>query len=178
MSFGYPTVDEEWDVLSRRLARQREEQQVDAVIDAEGLGAVQRAVEQVRVEESVGRYCIDLAVATRRHQQVLLGASPRGSLALMLTARAQAVIDGRDYVVPDDVKLVAVAALAHRITVRPELWLHDVSGASVVRQVLAQVAVPPTVRPAQPVPAALGERAAGVVPGGGQAPPPSAEPGP
>nr|MDQ3352425.1 MoxR family ATPase [Actinomycetota bacterium] len=105
-------------------------------------------VETVVVEESVGRYCIDLASATRRHQQVMVGASPRGSLALMLTARALAVLAGRDYVVPEDVKAVAEPALAHRITLRPELWLQDASGASVVRQVLASVPTPPTSRAA------------------------------
>ncbi|CAN5643985.1 MAG: MoxR family ATPase [Acidimicrobiia bacterium] len=147
VAFGYPSADEEWDVLSRRVTRQREDQHVEAVIDAAGLIAVQRVVERVSVEESVGRYCVDLAAATRRHQQVLVGASPRGSLALMLTARARAVIGGRDYVVPEDVKAVGIAALAHRITVRPELWLHDVSGASVVRHVLSSVPAPPTARP-------------------------------
>ncbi len=150
VGFGYPSADEEWDVLARRLARRREDQQVEPVLDAEGLLAVQRTVETVVVEESVGRYCIDLASATRRHQQVMVGASPRGSLALMLTARALAVLAGRDYVVPEDVKAVAEPALAHRITLRPELWLQDASGASVVRQVLASVPTPPTSRAAGP----------------------------
>ena len=76
---------------------------------------------------------------------MLVGASPRGSLALLLTARSYAVIQGRDYVVPEDVKAVAIPALAHRITVRPELWLHEVTGATVVRTVLGSVPAPPTV---------------------------------
>lgn len=97
------------------------------------------------MDDTVGQYCVDLATATRRDSQVLVGASPRGSLALLLTARAYAVIKGRDYVVPEDVKAVAVPALAHRITVRPELWLHEVTGATVVRTVLGSVAAPPTV---------------------------------
>ena len=83
-----------------------------------------------------------LAAATRDHSQVLMGASPRGALALMLTGRAHAVIHGRDYVVPEDIKAVAPSVLAHRITVRPELWMSDVSGASVVRSVLNEVATP------------------------------------
>jgi MoxR-like ATPase len=148
VGFGYPTADEEWDVLTRRIQRQREEQSVEAVTDASGLLALQQACEAVTVDVTVGRYCVELATATRRHRQVLIGASPRGSLALLLTSRAHAVVEGRDYVVPEDVKAVAVAALAHRITVRPELWLHDVDGASVVRDVLDAVAAPPTVRPA------------------------------
>jgi MoxR-like ATPase len=142
VSFGYPTRDQEWDVLSRRLVRRREAQELRPVTDAEGLLRVQAAIETVTVEESVGRYCVALASATRDHPQVLMGASPRGALALMLTARAYAVIEGRDYVVPEDVKAVAPSALAHRVTVRPELWMSDVDGASVVRSVLAQVDTP------------------------------------
>ena len=142
VSFGYPTADQEWDVLSRRLARRTEEQTLSAVTDAAGLRAMQAAVETVTVEESVGRYCVALAAATRDHSQVLMGSSPRGALALMLTGRAHAVIHGRDYVVPEDVKAVAPSVLAHRITVRPELWMSDVSGASVVRSVLNEVATP------------------------------------
>jgi MoxR-like ATPase len=142
VSFGYPTADQEWDVLSRRLARRSEEQTLSAVTDGDGLRAMQAAVETVTVEESVGRYCVALAAATRDHSQVLMGASPRGALALMLTGRAHAVIHGRDYVVPEDVKAVAPSVLAHRITVRPELWMSDVSGASVVRSVLNEVATP------------------------------------
>ena len=103
---------------------------------------MQAAIETVTVEESVGRYCVALASATREHPQVLMGSSPRGALALMLTARAYAVIGGRDYVVPEDVKAVAPSVLAHRVTVKPELWMSDVSGATVVRSVLAQVDTP------------------------------------
>ena len=142
VSFGYPTRDQEWDVLARRLDRRREEQTLDPVTDAAGLLAMQAAVETVAVEESVGRYCVALAAGTRDHPQVLMGSSPRGALALMLTARAVAVISGRDYVVPEDVKTVAPAVLAHRITVKPELWMSDVTGAGVVRSVLAQVETP------------------------------------
>jgi MoxR-like ATPase len=142
VTFGYPTKDQEWDVLQRRMVRRQEEQHLDAVTDASGLCAMQAAVETVTVEESVGRYCVALAAATRDHPQVMLGASPRGALALMLTARSHAVIAGRDYVVPEDVKIVARSVLSHRVTIRPELWMSDVTGASVIRSVLAQVATP------------------------------------
>ncbi|HET9858447.1 MAG TPA: MoxR family ATPase [Nocardioidaceae bacterium] len=147
VSFGYPSQDQEWDVLSRRLVRQREEQTLDPVTDAEGLLAMQAAIETVTVEESVGRYCVSLATATRSHPQALMGSSPRGALALMLTARAYAVIDGRDFVVPEDVKTVAPAVLGHRVTVKPELWMSDVTGASVVAGVLAQVPTPAPLEP-------------------------------
>ncbi len=142
VSFGYPSQDQEWEVLERRLERQREEQVLAAVTDASGLEMMQRAVETVEVEESVGRYCVALAAATREHPHVLMGASPRGALALMLTARSYAVVQGRDYVVPEDVKAVAPGVLAHRVTLRPELWMTDASAASVVDSVLAEVPAP------------------------------------
>lgn len=144
VSFGYPSPHEEYDVLARRMARRQEAVDLDVVTDGAGLLAMQAAVETVVVDESVGRYCVDLAVATRRHPDVLTGASPRGSLGLVLTARAFAVLRGRDYVVPEDVKAVARSVLAHRITVKPELWMSDVSGRRVVDAVLGQVATPAT----------------------------------
>lgn len=130
------------DRLDRRIARRREEQTVPRAADAADLLAAQEAVETVRVDPSVGRYCVALAAATRGHRAVHLGASPRGSLALVLLARALAVIRGRDYITPEDVKAVAVPALAHRISIRPELWMTSVTGADVVREVLSGTPVP------------------------------------
>ena len=147
VDFGYPTADEEYDVVARRVARQREEVVVEPVTDARGLAALQAAVERVQVDESVGRYCVALAAATRGHAEALTGASPRGSLGLVLAARGWAVIRGRDYVVPEDVKAVARAVLGHRITVRPELWMTAASGPRVVDSVLASVATPQTLEP-------------------------------
>ena len=144
VSFGYPSSEQEYDVLSRRLERQREEIVLDQVTDAAGLLAIQAATETVQVDPSVGRYCVDLAVATRDHRDVLTGSSPRGSLGLVLTARAFAVLRGRDYVVPEDVKAVARPVLAHRITVRPELWMTEASGRRVVEDVLRTVPTPGT----------------------------------
>jgi MoxR-like ATPase len=149
VSFGYPSSNEEYDVLARRLERQQEEVVLDPVTDADGLLALQAAVETVRVDESVGRYCVDLAVATRAHHEVLTGSSPRGSLGLVLTARAFALLRGRDYVIPEDVKAVARSVLAHRITVRPELWMTDVTGARVVDDVLGRVPTPATLEAAR-----------------------------
>jgi MoxR-like ATPase len=142
VSFGYPSADEEWDVLERRMARRREEQTLPAVVNASELLAIQAAIETVTVDDSVGRYCVRLATATRQHPNALLGASPRGSLALLLTARARAVIEGRDYVTPEDVKSVAHAALDHRVTTRPELWMTGVTSTSIVAEVVASVPVP------------------------------------
>jgi MoxR-like ATPase len=144
VSFGYPTAEEEWDVVRRRLDRRQEEIVLDAVTDSAGLLGIQAALETVEVDRSVGDYCVALVEATRRHPEVLTGSSPRGSLALVLTARAHAVIRGRDFVVPEDVKAVAQAVLAHRITIKPELWMTSVSGTSVVESVLVAVDTPRT----------------------------------
>ncbi len=142
VSFGYPDRDEEWDVLRRRMARRQEEATLDAVVDGATVLAMQAALEDVAVEDSIGRYIVDLAAATRAHPQVLVGASPRGSLALLLLSRARAALDGRDYVIPEDVKSVALPALAHRITLRPEMWLRRVDPATVVTDVLARTPAP------------------------------------
>jgi MoxR-like ATPase len=142
VSFGYPNRDEEWQVLRRRMARRREEAVLEPVVNAETLIAMQTALEDVTVEDSIGRYIVELAGATREHTQVLVGASPRGSLALLLLSRARAALAGRDYVIPEDVKGVAVPALAHRITLKPEMWLRQVPAASVVTEVLAAVPAP------------------------------------
>jgi len=142
VSFGYPTLDEEYDVVERRLGRRQEAVDIRQVTDRAGLLAMQAATESVEVEPSVRRYAVDLATATRRHRDVLTGASPRGSLALVLAVRGLALIDGRDYVVPEDVKQLAPAVLSHRIAVRPELWMTDASGAKVVADLLETVAAP------------------------------------
>jgi MoxR-like ATPase len=144
VSFGYPTPAEEYDVLARRMERRQEEVSLDQVTDSAGLLAMQAAAETVTVDASVGRYCVDLATATRTHHDVLTGASPRGSLGLVLAARAFALMRRRDYVVPEDVKAVARAVLSHRITVKPELWMTDVTGRRVVDAVLSQVPTPAT----------------------------------
>ncbi|MEU4569305.1 MoxR family ATPase [Micromonospora sp. NPDC023956] len=142
VSFGYPEREEEWEVLRRRMARRREEAEIKPVVDATTLRSMQAALEDVAVEDSVGRYIVELAAATRDHPSVLVGASPRGSLALLLLARARAAFGGRDYVVPEDVKDVAVPALAHRITLRPEMWLRRVDPSFVVGEVLDATPVP------------------------------------
>jgi MoxR-like ATPase len=142
VSFGYPAPAEEWDVLRRRMNRRREEAVLDPVVDVATLLAMQAALENVTVEDSIGQYIVALVGATREHPQVLVGASPRGSLALLLLARAYAVLAGRDFVIPEDVKAVAVPALAHRITLHPEMWLRRIEPATVVREVLERTPAP------------------------------------
>jgi MoxR-like ATPase len=166
LSFGYPTAEQEWDVVSRRLDRRREEQVVAQVLDAEGLLRVQAAVEEVHVEESVGHYAVELVAATRRHQHSLVGASPRGTLALITATRALALVRGRGYVVPEDVKALAHPALDHRVTVKPELWLQNATGAGVVEAVLDQVPVPAASDPATRGPASGSPSAGGPASGG------------
>lgn len=150
VSFGYPSAADELGVLTRRMERQQEATVLDAVTDPAGLLAMQRSVEQVHVEDTVRAYCVNLASSTRSHQHVLIGASPRGSLALMLVSRAIAVIRGRDFVTPDDVKAIAPAVLGHRINLRPELWMSNLSTSTIVDELLSSVPAPSvTVAPAR-----------------------------
>jgi MoxR-like ATPase len=144
VSFGYPDRAQEWEVLQRRMARRQEESVLAPVVDPATLLSMQGALEDVAVEESVGRYMVELTAATREHSAVLAGASPRGSLALMLLSRALAALQGRDFVVPEDVKAVAIPALAHRITLKPEMWLRQAQPSTVVTEVLAATPVPAT----------------------------------
>jgi MoxR-like ATPase len=144
VSFGYPTADEEYDVVKRRLDRQREEVDLAEITDAAGLREMQAATETVTVDETVSRYCVRLVTATRDHNDVLTGSSPRGSLGLVLAARGFALVRGRDYVIPEDVKAVARSVLSHRITVKPELWMTQASGPRVVDSVLGSVPTPST----------------------------------
>jgi MoxR-like ATPase len=144
VSFGYPTSEEEYDVVHRRLGRGQEEVDLRQVTDGAGLRGIQAAVETVTVDETVTQYCVQLVSATRDHPEVLTGSSPRGSLGLALAARGFALLRGRDYVIPEDVKAVARAVLSHRITVKPELWMTQASGPRVVDAVLASVPTPRT----------------------------------
>ena len=145
--FGYPTADAEWEMLERRLERGVDEVELRSVVDRDTLLAMQRAVEAVHVDESVGRYVVDLVAATRESPSVSVGSSPRGSLALVKLSRCRAALEGRDFVTPDDVKSVAVPALAHRLVLRPELWVQRRSGEDVVREILDQVRTPATETP-------------------------------
>jgi MoxR-like ATPase len=141
-AFGYPDRDGEVDVLARRIERESDDVELRPVVDRETLLAMQAAVESVHVAPGVQEYCVDLVAATRTSQSTAVGASPRGSLALLKLARCRAALQGRDFVLPDDVKAVAVPALAHRLVLRPELWVQRVSAEDVVREVLDTVPTP------------------------------------
>jgi MoxR-like ATPase len=141
-AFGYPDREGEVDVLARRIERESDDVELRPVVDHDTLLAMQGAVESVHVAPSVQEYCVDLVAATRASQSTAVGASPRGSLALLKLARCRAALQGRDFVLPDDVKAVAVPALAHRLVLRPELWVQRVSAEDVVREVLDTVPTP------------------------------------
>jgi MoxR-like ATPase len=145
LAVGYPDADAEADVLLRRLDRRREETAVRSIVDAATLRGMQAGVEEVHVDPDIVRYCVELAASTRRHGSVELGASPRGSQALMLVSRALAVLSGRDFVTPEDIKEIAVSALAHRLTLTPQAWTSGVQAAEVVESLLAEVAGPAVV---------------------------------
>ncbi len=112
------------------------------MIDASGLLAAQRALEDVHVSDAIMRYIVALVAATRSDPRTQVGSSPRGSLAVLKLSRGMAMLEGRDYVIPDDVKAVALPALAHRLSLRPELWIQDVRTEDVVRACLDAVPTP------------------------------------
>nr|WP_314842606.1 MoxR family ATPase [uncultured Microbacterium sp.] len=145
LSVGYPETDGEVRILTDRVARRQEAAPIAAVIDAERLSELQEAVERIHVDPDIARYCVELTRATRRAQNVEVGASPRGSLGLLLLGRALAALDGRDFVRPDDIKRIAVPVLAHRLTLTPQAWAQGVSADDIVRGTVASVPVPPTV---------------------------------
>jgi len=142
-AIGYPDRGHEWEVLDRRVERKVDELELDLVVDRATVLDMQRATEQVFVAESIGYYMVDIVKATRESARVQVGASPRGSLALLKLSRCRAALDGRDFVTPDDVKAVAVPALTHRLMLRPELWVQRVSSDDVVRQAMETVPTPP-----------------------------------
>jgi MoxR-like ATPase len=140
---GYPDRTAELELLARRLERGQDDVELDMIVDRDELLAMQRAIERVHADAGIVGYTVDLVAATRDSAQVQIGASPRGTLALLKLARAKAGLAGRDFVTPDDVKQVAVPALAHRIMLRPELWIQRVDAEDVVRDCLESVAPPP-----------------------------------
>jgi MoxR-like ATPase len=139
---GYPSREDEWQVLERRLERATDEVALEPVVDRTTLLDLQRALESVYVSESIGLYMVDLVASTRRSARLQVGASPRGTLALLKLSRGRAALAGRDYVTPEDVKAVAIPALGHRLTLRPELWVQRIRGEDVVRESLETVPTP------------------------------------
>ena len=142
LGVGYPDPEEEVEILARRRRRREDAVNIEGVISRAELAAMQQSVEDVHVAGVIERYIVDLVQATRADHRVALGASPRGTLALLKLARALAALRRRDFVLPDDVKAMAVPALAHRLVLKPELWAARVSAGQVIEGLLAQVPAP------------------------------------
>jgi len=142
MSMGYPSPEAECDMLARRQARQADAVTLSPVLSKQDFLKIQRAIEAIHVNPDIHSYIVQIVAKTRADNRVQLGASPRGSLALFKLSRSRAMMQGRDFVTPDDVKAVAVPALAHRVLLRPELWAERISGETVVQDALDGVPVP------------------------------------
>ena len=144
LELGYLSEGDEIHMLGRRLDRGSVPPTVSRIVDADDLIALRESVEQVSVHQDVLHYVVSLATATRHHPQVAVGASPRAELDLVQLARARALLSGRDYVIPEDVKALATPAVAHRITLRPEMWVRRIQGSDVVGELLRRLPVPRT----------------------------------
>ncbi|MCB9158826.1 MAG: MoxR family ATPase [Caldilineaceae bacterium] len=142
LSVGYPSAEEEQEILARRRARRTDAITVSPVTDGPTLLAMRAAIESVHVDPDLERYIVDLVQATRTDTRVAVGASPRGSLALLKLARANAALDGRSYVLPDDIKAYVRPALSHRLILNPELWLRRHAAEQVLDAIVNGVRVP------------------------------------
>lgn len=142
LELKYLTEADELRMLRRRLDRGSAEPTVRQIIDGPQFLEMREAVEQVTVHDDVLHYVVALAAATRHHPQVAVGASPRAELDLVQLARARSLLLGRDYVIPEDVKTLAVAAMSHRISLRPEMWVRSIHGSDVMGELLRRLPVP------------------------------------
>lgn len=142
LSIGYPTAAEEKEIIHRRRLRKQDDQRLQAVGSPQSLLDMQQQVEEVFVDEDIEQYLVDLTSTTRTHNQVAVGASPRGTLALLKLSRAWAAIQGRSFVLPDDVKRFVKPALNHRLILRPDLWSVPNATDRILNEVLQTVPVP------------------------------------
>ena len=142
MSVGYPDRADEDEILSRRIARKKDAVDVEVITDPQRVIAMQQAIEDVYVDPAIRMYMVELVARTREDPRVLVGSSPRGSQALLKTGRAAAAMRGRDFVTPDDVKSVAVLAIAHRLILKPEHQIKGLENDEVIQTILGQVPVP------------------------------------
>ena len=142
LAVGYPSAEDEQEILHRRRERKQDAVKLDAITDIEGLLAMRRAAEEVYLHPDIEKYIVSLVTRTRTHRQVSVGASPRGSLALLKLSRAWAAINGRVYVLPDDVKLFAIPALHHRLILQPDLWTSPRAADSLIADIVNATPVP------------------------------------
>jgi MoxR-like ATPase len=145
LAVGYPDRDSEREILARRVQRRQEAAEVAQVVEAGDVLAMQAGVEAIGVDPDITGYCVDLAAATRSHPSVEVGASPRGSQNLLLVARALAALDGREFVIPEDVKRAGIPVLAHRVMLTPVAWAEGVAAEKIVAEALSRVPGPATV---------------------------------
>jgi MoxR-like ATPase len=144
LSLGYLPADDEAAMMRRRLQRDTDDVALDAITDPDTVTAMRAGVETIHVDDDIVDYVLRLLAATRSHPQVTVGASPRAGLTLLQLSRARALLAGRDYVVAEDVKAEAIPALAHRLSLRPELWVRRITGIDIAREVLDAVPTPAT----------------------------------
>lgn len=142
LSIGYPTVEDEIEIVRRRIERKSDFANVSKVIDADKVVAMQLAIEDVVIDPLIREYIVKLVYSSRTHPKVEVGASPRGSLALVKLSRAHAAYHGRDYVVPDDVKAVSIMALAHRLIIKTADFLSGTRSTTVISELLESVEAP------------------------------------
>jgi len=142
MSMGYPSRKDEVEILRRRMLRQKDDVDVNVITDPEKIIRMQKVVEKVKAGPNLLTYMVEIVYRTREDPRVVVGASPRGSLALFKLSRARAVLQGRDYITPDDVKAIAMPALAHRIILKPEPRIRGVMPQDIINKILSEVPVP------------------------------------
>lgn len=142
LSLGYPSPEQEQEILTRRRDRGRDDVKLEPITDANELLAMRQTLEKIYVDPDLEKYIVAIVNETRRDTRIAIGASPRGSLALFKLARARAALEGRTYLVPDDIKSVAVPALTHRLILKPEMWMKKVSVNQVIAETLDRLPVP------------------------------------
>jgi MoxR-like ATPase len=142
LSVGYPNMEEEKEILRRRRERMQDELALYQVLKPKQVPGLREAVEGVHVDADIEDYIASLVHATRTDRRVAVGASPRGSLAFLKLSRANAAMEGREYVIPDDVKRYAVAVLSHRLILQPEYWMSQTVNGEVIQDVVTKTAVP------------------------------------
>jgi len=148
ISIGYPSLEQELEILVKRRERKSDVVKLGPVVDSAILQQMQRTLEEIYVGPEVSRYMVDLVQSTRKNYQVQVGASPRGSLALLKLSRARAALERRDFVTPEDPKAVASMALCHRIILKPEFWVRGIKEAAVIEEILGSVPTPETIEKA------------------------------
>ena len=144
VKIGYPSPTEEMEILQRRHERQTDEVQLEQITSVEEMLEVRKAIENVHIAKEVERYIVEIINKTRDHNQIAIGASPRASLALLKLTRAWAAQQGRDYVIPDDVKQFILPALEHRLILKPDLWLDESAASKIIRELLETIPLPIT----------------------------------